>query len=112
MSVKGEDQSSIGQITKQVDGHYNSHIRPASIRAEIGILSNIHKVADAITDSCVMTLGVEIGASWTRKGETSGKDYVSFAIAAPEFGPKKLSANHDTVAGDDDSKQYLDLELR
>ena len=41
----------------------------------------------------MLTQGIEIGAGWTRKGETSGKDYVSLSIAAPEFGPKKLYAN-------------------
>ena len=71
----------------------------ASIRAEIDILPNIHKAADAITNSRVVTQGIEIGAGWTRKGETSGKDYVSLSIAAPEFGPKKLYANLGKVAG-------------
>ena len=46
-----------------------------------------------------MTQGIEIGAIWTRKGETSGKDYVSLSIAAPEFGPKKLYANLGKAAG-------------
>ena len=51
-----------------------------------------------------MTQGIEIGACWTRKGETSGKDSVSLTIAAPEFGPKKLYANLGKVAGADESK--------
>ena len=50
-----------------------------------------------------MTQGIEIGAIWTRKGETSGKDYVSLSIAAPEFGPKKLQANLGRSEGADDS---------
>ena len=53
-------------------------------------MSNIQKSADAPLDPSTMTQGVEIGAGWTRKDETSGKDYVSLSIAAPEVGPKKL----------------------
>ena len=96
--------TAIGYVTKQADGRYKGHLRTVSIRAEIGILSNIHKAADAITDSRVMTQGIEIGAGWTRKGETSGKDSVSLTIAAQEFGPKKLYANLGKVAGADESK--------
>lgn len=48
-------------------------------------MPNTQKAADALTDAGRMTQGIEIGAIWTRKGETSGKDYVSLAIAAPEF---------------------------
>ncbi len=39
------------------------------------------------------TESYEIGAGWMRKGETSGKEYVSLRLAAPEFGPRKLYAN-------------------
>ncbi len=49
----------------------------------------------------MVTQGVEIGAGWVRKGETSGKDYVSLSLAAPEFGPRKLSANLGRAAGQD-----------
>jgi uncharacterized protein (DUF736 family) len=35
--------------------------------------------------------GVEIGAGWIRRGETSGNDYVSLSLAAPEFGPRELT---------------------
>ena len=51
-----------------------------------------------------MIQGIEIGAGWTCRGETSAKDYLSLAIAASELGPKKLYANLDKVADADDSK--------
>ena len=37
--------------------------------------------------SRVMAQGIENGVGWTKQGETSGKEYVSLALAAPEFGP-------------------------
>ena len=46
--------------------------------------------------------GVEVGAGWVRRGEISGKDYVSLSLAAPEFGPRRLYANLGRAAGQDD----------
>ena len=43
--------------------------------------------------------GVEIGAGWMRRSETSGRDYVSLSLAAPEFGPRRLYANLGQAAG-------------
>jgi uncharacterized protein (DUF736 family) len=54
----------------------------------------------------VLTQGIEIGAAWLKRGETSGKEYVSLSIAAPEIGPKKLSANLGRAAGADDENLY------
>jgi len=98
--------TAIGYVTKQADGRYTGHLRTVSIQAEIDIVPNIQKTADAQPDFRVMTQGIEIGAGWTRKGETSGKDYVSLSIAAPEFGPKKLYANLGKAAGSEDNDLY------
>ena len=66
----------------------------------------MRKIADTQLDFRVVTEGIEIGAGWTRKGETSNKEYVSLSIAAPEFGPKKLCANFGKAAGSDDRDLY------
>ena len=98
--------TAIGYVTKQGDGRYKGHLRTVSIKAEIDILPNIQKTADSQPDFRVLTQGIEIGAGWTRKGETSGKDYVSLSLAAPEFGPKKLYANLGRAAGSEDKNLF------
>ena len=50
----------------------------------------------------MVTQGIEIGAGWVRKSESSGNDYVSLSLAAPEFGPRRLYANLGRAAGQDD----------
>ena len=75
-------------------------------RKGIYILPNIQKTSDSQPDFRVVTEGVEIGAGWTRKSETSGKDYVSLSIAAPEFGPSKLYANLGRAAGSENKDLY------
>ena len=98
--------TAIGYVTKQADGRYKGNLRTVSIKAEIDILPNIQKTSDSQPDFRVVTEGVEIGAGWTRKSETSGKDYLSLSIAAPEFGPSKLYANLGRAAGSENKDLY------
>ncbi len=91
----------IGYVTKQSSGGYKGQLKTLTIRAEIDIVPNAAKSAEAQPDFRVLTQGVEIGAGWTRTGETSGRDYVSLSLAAPEFGPRRLYANLGRAAGQD-----------
>ncbi len=81
-------------------------MKTLTIRAEIDIVPNAAKSAEAQPDFRVLTQGVEIGAGWTRTGETSGRDYVSLSLAAPEFGPRRLYANLGRAAGQDDDETF------
>jgi uncharacterized protein (DUF736 family) len=98
--------TAIGYVRKENDGRYKGHLRTVSIQAEIDIVPNVQKTADSHPDFRVLTQGIEIGAGWTKRGETSGKEYVSLSIAAPEFGPKKLYANLGRAAGAEDQDLY------
>jgi uncharacterized protein (DUF736 family) len=96
----------IGYVTKQPNGSYKGQLKTVSIRADIEIVPNRSKSADSQPDFRVLTQGVEVGAGWLRIGESSGKEYVSLSIAAPEFGPRKLYANLGRAAGQDDDDIY------
>lgn len=96
----------IGYVTKQANGGFKGQLKTLSIRADIDIVPNPAKSADQQPDFRVLTQGVEIGAGWVRMGETSGKEYVSLSLAAPEFGPRKLYANLGRAAGQDDDEAY------
>ena len=96
----------IGYVTKQANGGFKGQLKTLSIRADIDIVPNLAKSADQQPDFRVLTQGVEIGAGWVRTGETSGKEYVSLSLAAPEFGPRKLYANLGRAAGQDDDEAY------
>ena len=96
----------IGYVTKQSNGGYKGQLKTLSIRADIDLVPNTTKTADNQPDFRVLTRGYEIGAGWVRKGESSGKDYVSLSLAAPEFGHRKLYANLGRAAGQDDDDVY------
>ena len=96
----------IGHVTKQDNGGYKGQLKTLTIKADIEIVPNSAKVHENQPDFRVLTKGFEIGAGWTRKGETSGKPYVSLSLAAPEFGPRKLYANLGKAAGQDDEEVF------
>lgn len=98
--------TAIGYVTKLEDGSFKGELKTLSIRAEIVISPNSDKTSDNQPDYRVFAEGVEVGAAWVRKAESSGKEYISVSIAAPEFGPKKLYANLGKAAGQDDENVY------
>ena len=95
----------IGYVTRDGDG-FKGQLKTLSIRTEIEILPNRSKSTDTQPDYRVSAGGVEVGAGWVRRGEMSGKDYVSLSLAAPEFGPRRLYANLGRAAGQDDDDAF------
>lgn len=96
----------IGYVTKQDTGGYKGQLKTLTIRADIEIVPNNAKANETQPDFRVLTKGFEIGAGWLRKGETSGKPYVSLSLAAPEFGTRKLYANLGKASGQDDEDVF------
>jgi uncharacterized protein (DUF736 family) len=96
----------IGTVTKQSNGGYKGQLRTLSIRTDIDLVPNASKTSETQPDFRVVTQGIEIGAAWIKTGETSGKEYVSLSLAAPEFGPRKLYANLGRPAGQEDGETF------
>jgi uncharacterized protein (DUF736 family) len=97
----------IGHVTRNENGGFKGQLRTLSIRTEIDIVPNDKKTSDAQPDYRVLSDGIEVGAGWTRRSETSGRDYVSLSLAAPEFGPRRLYANLGRAAGQDEDSFAL-----
>jgi len=97
--------TAIGYVTREGNG-FKGELKTLSIRADILIVPNGQKTSDTQPDYRVMASGAEVGAGWVRRSETSGRDYVSLSLAAPEFGPRRLYANLGRAAGQDDDDAY------
>jgi uncharacterized protein (DUF736 family) len=97
----------IGYVTKSDDGSFKGQLKTISISADIMIVVNRGKSTDQQPDYRVLSDGVEIGAGWMRHSDTSGRDYVSLSLAAPEFGPRRLYANLGQAAGGPDDRFAL-----
>jgi uncharacterized protein (DUF736 family) len=96
----------IGHVTRSQNGGFKGQLRTLSIRADIEIVPNDRKASGTQPDYRVLSEGVEVGAGWTRRSESSGRDYVSLSLAAPEFGPRRLYANLGRAAGQDDEDSF------
>jgi len=95
----------IGHVTRDGNG-FKGQLRTLSIRTDIEIVPNTRKSGDTQPDYRISAAGVEVGAGWIRRGEMSGRDYVSLSLAAPEFGPRRLYANLGRAAGQDDDDAF------
>jgi uncharacterized protein (DUF736 family) len=95
----------IGYVTRNGEG-FKGQLRTLSIRTEVEIVPNSRKSSDVQPDYRVVAAGAEIGAGWVRRSETSGNDYVSLSLAAPEFGPRRIYANLGRAAGQDDDDAF------
>lgn len=98
--------AAIGYVNGTIEQGFVGQLKTLSIRASIEIRPNTSKNGSVQPDFRVYSDGVEIGAGWVRTGETSGKDYVSLSLAAPEFGPRRLYANLGRAAGQDGDDTY------
>lgn len=92
----------IGYVTRTAKGSFKGRIKTLSITADVEIVPNTLKANDVQPDYRVVSGDVEIGAAWNRRSETSGRDYISLSLAAPEFGPRRLYANLGRAAGNDE----------
>jgi uncharacterized protein (DUF736 family) len=99
----------IGYVTKGDNGTFKGQLKTLSIRAEITIAANARKANDVQPDYRVYSDDVEIGGGWNRRSESSGRDYVSLSLAAPEFGPRRLYANLAHAAGEDREDRFVIL---
>ncbi len=94
----------IGLVTKHKDGNFKGQLKTLAFRAPIDIILNPSKSHETQPDYRVYSQTVEIGAGWTKKGQTSGESYVSLTLCDPSFG--KLYANLSRAAGQDDADVY------
>ncbi|MGI9356597.1 MAG: DUF736 domain-containing protein [Rhizobiaceae bacterium] len=95
----------IGHVTRQKDGTYKGLLATLSIRQNIEFAKN-KKTAESQPDYVITAHDIEIGAAWWRKSISSGKDYLSISMAAPEFGNRTLYANLGWAAGSEDENEF------
>ncbi len=95
----------IGYVTLQTDGSYKGRLATLTIRRNIELVLN-KKKSEIQPDFRVMAGDVEIGAGWNRRAISSGNEFVSLSIAAPEFGDRTLYANLGRVAGSDNETEF------
>ena len=96
--------ATIGFVQKKDNGAFEGSLKTLSINAAITILP-VKPVNERAPDFKIVSNGAEVGAGWTKKGKTSGEEYVSLTFDALEL-PTKIYANLGVAAGQDDTDTF------
>ena len=102
--MRNDTLATTGYVPKREDGRYDGELRTLTRRAQISIVPVADKPSDNHPDFRILANGIEIGAAWIRTGKTSGVEYISLSISAPELG--RLYANLGPAAGRSDPNVY------
>ncbi|MEM7729325.1 MAG: DUF736 domain-containing protein [Pseudomonadota bacterium] len=95
--------NALGYITETETG-FEGTLAMLALTTPIRIVENAEKDEDSRQpDYRVLAggAGAPIGAGWTRRAKSSGRDYVSLTLADPAIGPRKVYANIAPVKGED-----------
>lgn len=83
----------LATLTRNEKDIFSGTLATMAVRAKVTIVPNAKAHSDQ-PDYRVFANGTyEIGAAWKKTSETTGNDYLSVKMAAPELGPMAIYAN-------------------
>lgn len=99
--------ATIANLTAKSDGSLEGTLATLNVTAPIAIIPNGRKSKENEPDYRVISRknGFELGACWNRFSQTTGAEYISVSLSAPEFGT--IYGNIANAPGDDPSKKVI-----
>ena len=99
--------ATIATLTLKADGALEGMLTTLHITAPIALQPNPRKTKDNAPDFLVVSRknGFELGAGWNRISKSTGEEYISVSLSAPEFGT--IYGNVAPAPGDDASKKVI-----
>lgn len=99
--------ATIANLTLKPDGSFEGTLATLNVTAPITIVANNRKAKDSEPDYRIVSRknGFELGAGWTRLSQSTGAEYVSVSLSAPEFGT--IYGNIANAPGDDPTKKVI-----
>ena len=83
----------LASLTKTEKGTYTGTLSTMAVRTKITLVPN-NKMSPEQPDFRIFANGdYEMGAAWQKISETTGNEYLSVKLAAPELGPMAIYAN-------------------
>jgi uncharacterized protein (DUF736 family) len=98
--------ATIANLNLKDDG-FEGTLMTLNVTAQIAILPNDQKVKDSEPDYRIVSRknGFELGAGWKRVSQSTGVEYVSVSLSAPEFGT--IYGNIANAPGNDPTKRVI-----
>jgi len=99
--------ATIATLTQKTDGSLEGTLATLNVTAQIAIVPNGRKAKENEPDFRIISRknGFELGAGWNRISQSTGAEYVSISLSAPEFGT--IYGNIANAPGDDDTKKVI-----
>ena len=99
--------ATIATLTQKADGNFEGTLTTLKITAAIALMPNPRKVKESAPDFLIVSRknGFELGAGWNRKSKSTGEEYISVSLSAPEFGT--IYGNVAPAPGDDMTKKVI-----
>ena len=78
----------VATLTAKSDGSFEGTLTTLTVSAAIAIVPNTNKTKDSEPDYRIVSQrnGFELGAGWKRFARSTGREYISVTLSAPEFG--------------------------
>ena len=83
----------LASLTLSEKGIYTGTLATMAVRTKINVVPNAKAHGDQPDFRVFANGDYEIGAAWKKVSETTGNDYLSVKMAAPELGPMAIYAN-------------------
>ena len=99
--------ATIATLTQKTDGTFEGQLTTLSVTAPIALVKNGRKAKDNEPDYRIVSRknGFELGAGWNRTSKSSGEEYISVSLSAPEFGT--IYGNVAPAPGDDATEKVI-----
>ena len=99
--------ATIATLTQKQDGNLEGTLTTLTITAPIALVPNARKSKDTAPDYRIVSRknGFELGAGWIRTSKTTGDEYISVTLSAPEFGT--IYGNVAPAPGDDPARKVI-----
>lgn len=99
--------ATIANLTVKPDGSMDGTLATLNVTAPISIVPNARKTKENEPDFRILSRknGFELGAGWNRFSQSTGAEYVSVSLSAPEFGT--IYGNVANAPGDDPTKKVI-----
>ena len=78
----------VAALTAKPDGSFEGTLTTLLVTAAIAVVPNPSKTKDNEPDYRILSRrnGFELGAGWNRFARSTGREYISVTLSAPEFG--------------------------